>query len=86
MILAIILSFLFLCFNWLDFYLTKRVLDKGGRELNPIVKVFGLLPVKIGASIVFPLAGFIIHPFVLIVPVFIGMFVCVWNFLQLRRI
>ena len=85
MIPFIYLFILFNILNWLDFYLTKKILDDGGRELNPVIRFLGLLPAKIGATVFVGLTGYFIH-YAIIIPVTIILAgVCVWNYYQLKK-
>ncbi len=86
MLITILLIVLFTILNWLDYYLTKKILDHGGIELNPVVEVFGLLPVKIGSTILFGLAGYFISYQILIPAIIVMAGVCIWNLIQVRRI
>jgi hypothetical protein len=84
MVFEIILSILFLVFNWLDYWLTKTVIAKGGTELNPIIKFIGLLPSKIVGSILVVAAGYF-SIYALIAPTLAMAGVCVWNYVQFKK-
>ena len=85
MIPFISLYLLFNILNWLDFYLTKIILRKGGKEINPIIRTVELLPVKIGATVLFGLAGYFIGYSVLIPVNMVMAGACTWNYYQLKK-
>ena len=85
MLWCVPLSILFLIVNWLDFYLTKRGLSKGGVELNPVIKFIGLLPTKIATSILIIGIGFYINKWILVASLPPLIFVGIWNFIQFRK-
>jgi len=80
-----LISALFIAANILDWYLTKRILDKGGNELNPILRKFGVAKVKLIVCPLFVLAGFILHWAILIVPTLIIAGACAWNYRVYRK-
>jgi hypothetical protein len=85
LILKIILSVTFLIFNWLDYYFTKRLLDLGGTEINPVIKYLGLLPVKIASSVLWVLLGWWGH-WLFLVP--LNAVLCgawIWNYFQVKK-
>jgi len=84
MVFEIILSILFLVFNWADWYLTKRILAKGGTELNPVIKFLGLVPAKIVSSILVLAAGYF-SVWALVPTTLAAAGACVWNTVQLKK-
>jgi len=82
---SVALSLLFIVLNIVDWYLTKRIIDLGGRELNPILKKFGIGSVKLMICPLFVLAGYFLHWAVLVIPNVLMLATCVWNFIQLRK-
>jgi hypothetical protein len=84
MVFEIILSILFLIFNWLDYWLTRKIIAKGGKELNPIIKFIGLLPSKIVGSILVVAAGYF-SVWALAAPTLAIAGACVWNTIQFKR-
>jgi len=74
---------LFIILNGVDFWLTRRILKAGGRELNPIIRKLGLWQVKVGGIIVVLLwwlitgIEFPIHLLNLSL-----LAVCIWNLFQ----
>lgn len=82
----ILLFILFNILSGVDYYLTKRILKLGGRERSPVMKFLGLLPAKIGGSILGGLLGYFIHWVILILPSMALAGVCVYNYYQLEKI
>ena len=82
----ILISTLFIAVNILDWYLTKRIIDNGGRELNPILRKFGVARMKLIVCPVLILVGYLLHWVALIVPTLIIAGVCVWNYRVLSKI
>jgi hypothetical protein len=85
MIPFISLYILFTILNWLDFYFTRIILRKGGKELNPVIKFLGLLPAKIAGQILIGLFGYFGNWAVLIPVDMILIGTCIWNYIQLRK-
>lgn len=76
---------IFTILNGLDYYLTKRILKSGGKELNPIVDVIGLVPTKaIAITSAGVMACFGCKIFVPLNIVMAG--VCTWNYIQVKKI
>ena len=80
MIPFILLFILFNILNWLDYYLIRCSLKLGGKELNFVIRAVGLLPAKIGATILFGLAGYFINYTILIPASIIMAGACTWNY------
>ena len=72
--------------NVLDWYLTQRVIDNGGVELNPILRKFGVARVKLIVCPFLILAGYLLHWAVLVIPTLAIAGACVWNYCVLNRI
>ena len=76
---------IFTVLNGLDYYLTKRILDSGGRELNPVVNKVGIgrskvLSIVSGAALAY--CGCKVF-----IPLNLLMSgVCLWNYLQIRKV
>jgi hypothetical protein len=85
MIYFIILSILFIILNVIDWYLSKRAVDRGGTELNPIPKKFGLGTIKLIACPLFIAAGYFLHWLILIIPNALMLAACIWNYVQLKK-
>ena len=66
-------------------FLAERILRAGGVELNPLIKRYGYW-IKIPISLIAIVAGFFLHPVILIPPLLIMIGVCVWNYRVLRKI
>jgi hypothetical protein len=81
----LIFAILFVIVNILDWYLTKRIINKGGRELNPILKRFGVAKMKLIICPILILAGYLLHWAVLVVPTLIILGACIWNYRILKR-
>jgi len=79
MLFKILLSFLCLLFNGIDTYLTILILNGGGVELNPIMRSKYWIPIKLAASCILVIAGWILHWMVLIIPCILFAGACVWN-------
>jgi len=82
----IMTSILFMAANILDWYLTKRILDKGGQELNPILKKFGIARVKLIVCPILLLSGYLLHWAILVIPILMVIGACVWNYRILKKI
>lgn len=83
--LKLILFIFFVLFNALDYYITRRVLDHSGRELNPVVRYLGLLPAKLIGIVLF---GFVCYFFpwpAMAVGNILMAVACVWNYFQLKK-
>jgi hypothetical protein len=84
MVYKIVLAILFVLFQVGDILLTEQILRNGGVELNPLVKRFGYW-IKIPGSVLAIAFGFIVSPIIMVPPLVIMIGVCVWNFIQFRR-
>ena len=80
----IMISNLFAAVNILDWYLTKRILNNGGRELNPILRKFGIARMKLIVCPILILIGYLLYWEILIIPTLIIAGACIWNYRQLR--
>ena len=80
---VILLILLFVILNVVDALLTESVLKRGGKEINPIIKKFGLYQIKIAGTLLFILLG-VLSSFliVFIVADLILLGVCGWNLAQ----
>ncbi len=87
MILLITLVLLFLLLSFLDYWLTQKIIDSGGRELNPILNFIGLIPGKIISAVMVGVA-YILIPFiyVFVVADILMLIPCVWNFIRWRKV
>jgi hypothetical protein len=86
MVYFIVFSLLFIVLNILDWYWTKRIIDRGGKELNPVLKYLGIGIAKLIFVPLFIVAGYFLSWEVLAgasIPIF-G--VCIWNLIQLRKV
>jgi len=80
------LAIFFMAVNVLDWYFTKRIIDNGGRELNPILRKFGVARVKLIICPFLLLAGYLLHWAVLVIPTLVIAGACVWNYRILNGI
>ncbi len=82
---SIVLLLSFAGLNVWDMVLTGRVLARGGRELNPVVRTFGIIPVKAVAVLVAGVAAWQWgwRPVAAMDLVMLG--VCLWNVRQLKK-
>ena len=71
--------------NWLDYYLTIVILKSGGRELNPILRALGLVPVKVVGNIGIGIIIYFTSWISSIIPVLGLLFCCVWNSYQFMK-
>lgn len=86
MILLLVLMLVFVGLSLLDYYLTQKIIDSGGRELNPILNFIGLIPGKIISAVMVGVA-YLLMPFIYIFVVadILILIPCVWNFIQWRK-
>ena len=80
-----LISILFTIVNVLDWYLTRRIMDNGGIELNPILRKFGVAKVKLIVCPILILAGYLLHWAVLVTPTLAIAGACAWNYRVLNR-
>ena len=85
MILLIVLSVLFIVLNMLDWYLTKRILNKGGVELNPVLRVVGIWQAKLVLIPIVIVIAWFTTWVLLAIGCAAGLFAVIWNLIQLRR-
>lgn len=85
--MIIALLFLLLVFlNGVDLLLTRKIIRRGGKELNPFMKNPKLwIPLKAGSSIVCLIISLLTSWVALVVPNLLMIGVCVWNYRQLRK-
>jgi len=81
----IIPAILLIILQFLDIFLTKKILSAGGRELNPLIRKYGYW-IKIPVTIFALAAGFFIHPIIILPPILIMIGVCIWNYYTLKRV
>lgn len=81
--LKIILSILLIIFQLGDIYLSEKVLNNGGVELNPFIKKYGYW-IKIPGTVFSIAAGILVHTFILVPVCIIMAGVCVYNYRVLR--
>lgn len=85
--LVVISLIVFVVLNVIDALLTKSVIKLGGVEVNPIIKKFGLYPIKIvGTILLIILSVFASFLLVFLIADFILFLVCVWNYVQYDKI
>lgn len=84
--MTILVAIIFILLNVVDWYLTQRILKKGGRELNPVIRWIGVTRSKLIFVPIVVILGFLIDWVVLIIPVLLLAAVCIWNYIQLRKI
>lgn len=81
----LILAILLILFQLGDILLTEKILKKGGVELNPLIKRYGYW-IKIPVTLLAIVAGFLLHPIIIVPPLLIMIGICVWNYRVLRKI
>jgi hypothetical protein len=79
-----ILSIIFVLLNVFDIWLTSKALKMGAKELNPIVKKFGLYLPKLIVPICIVIAYFTAW-WVLIIPVGLMVGLTIWNIKQYNK-
>ena len=83
--LGFILILIFIALNFLDYTLTCKIIKLGGKEINPVIKIFGIIPVKVVVFIFLLLFYNFIDWRVFAIPDVIFAGVCIWNFIQLKK-
>lgn len=80
-----LLAIIFILLNVFDVWLTKKALDKGAKELNPIVRKFGLYIPKLIVIPICVLAYFTAW-WILVFPVGIMIGLTIWNLKQYKKL
>jgi hypothetical protein len=75
----------FIVLNGVDYYLTKRILKYGGKELNPVINKIGIIPSKTIAVGAAGLMGYFVSWGVFVPLNIIMVGCCVWNYVQIKR-
>jgi hypothetical protein len=85
--MLILLLITYILLNYIDYWLTQKVLKLGAKEINPIVRWLRLIPSKVIGTIILT-TGYILTSNVKIWYGidFILLGICIWNFVQFKKL
>ncbi len=83
--LKVLLLIAWVILNLVDYLLTQKILSEGGKELNPVVRTLGLLPVKIVSMVVAGVLGWFLPVYFIAGIDVLLVAVCVWNLIQSKK-
>ncbi len=83
--LTILLGLIMVFMTTLDYFATRELLRRGGKELNPILqnKYMPYIKGMIAAALL--AVSFITAWYILVPPILLFMFACTWNYFQLNK-